>query len=100
MPVPKPRPCACCSSHLEPAQELRFLVETDNLDNPAHLSRIRRLPAVNGRPVPVCFSCQNLVQDSHWADSRPRTAYTCLLAAVGLLTMGWMVQNLVFGSRA
>ena len=50
--------CACCDGALEPAQQLRFLVETDNLDNPAYLNRIRALPSVNGKPVPVCKACQ------------------------------------------
>ena len=38
---------------LEPAQQLRFLVETDNLDNPAFLSPHPLIPAVDGKPVPV-----------------------------------------------
>lgn len=50
--------CACCDGPLEPAQQLRFLVETDNLDNPSFLNRIRSLPSVNGKPVPVCQPCQ------------------------------------------
>ena len=38
--------CQFCAQELEPAQELRFLVETDTLDDPTHLNRIRRLPVL------------------------------------------------------
>jgi hypothetical protein len=99
-PVPKPCLCACCSSHLEPAQELRFLVESDNLDNPVHLARIRRLPAINGRPVPVCKSCQTLVEAApprRAAKSNP--VRSGVIAAVGLFTVGWLVHSILFGPR-
>ena len=49
--------CAYCDGQLEPVQHLRFLVETDNLDNPTFLARIRQMPSVNGRPLPVCKAC-------------------------------------------
>jgi hypothetical protein len=54
--------CACCTSQLEPAQQLRFLVETENLDNPAFLARIRMLPSINGKPMPVCHACQTKIE--------------------------------------
>jgi hypothetical protein len=64
--------CACCEGPLEPAQQLRFLVETDTLDDPAYLARIRALPAVNGRPVPVCKACQTLLE-AHAVTPAPKT---------------------------
>jgi hypothetical protein len=100
--VPKPCLCACCSTELEPAQELRFLVESDNLDNPAHLARIRHLPAVDGRPVPVCRACQTLVESAPLPPRPLGRAYPArvgVLAAVGLFTIGWLVQSLLFGPR-
>ena len=35
--------CQFCNDPLEPAQELRYLVELQNLDDPTYLARIRRL---------------------------------------------------------
>jgi hypothetical protein len=95
-------PCLCarCSSQIEPAQELRFLVECDNLDNPVHLARIRRLPAVNGRPVPVCVACQPIVEAAPLRlVARRYPLRTGVLAAVGLFTVGWLVQSILFGPR-
>jgi hypothetical protein len=98
--VSNPRGCVCCSSQLEPAQELRFLVESDNLENPTYLARIRQLPSVNGRPVPVCKACQVLVES---VLPRPiARAYPLrsgVLAVVGLFTIGWFVQSLLFGAH-
>jgi hypothetical protein len=98
--------CACCRAEVEPAQELRFLVETANLDNPAYLAHIRRLPVVNGRPVPVCAACQRALEANALAPvvakRRPAVASpvgTGVLAVVGLLSVGWLVQNLLFGPR-
>jgi len=97
--VPNPCLCACCSSELEPAQELRFLVESDNLDNPVHLNRIRRLPNVNGRPVPVCVACQTLVESAPHQLTATRSVRfgPAVLAALGLCSVGWLVHNLLFG---
>jgi hypothetical protein len=96
--VPKPCLCACCSSQIEPAQELRFLVESANLDNPIHLARIRQLPAVGGRPVPVCKACQTLVEAAPLRlMAKPSSLRAGVLAAVGLFTVGWLVQSLLFG---
>jgi hypothetical protein len=98
--------CACCAAQLEPAQELRFLVETANLDNPRYLAFIRRLPSSKGRPVPVCSACQTVLESSAlrpvpaWrvpAQSKPLA--TGVLAVVGLLSVGWLLQNLLFGPR-
>ena len=77
--------CACCSGSLEPAQELRFLVETANLDNPSYLAHIRRLPAMRGKPIPVCTACQARIES--WplqvrsAPARPHALRTGVLAA-------------------
>src|SRR5207302_1814507 len=102
--VPESCRCACCSGQLEPAQELRFLVETANLDNPSYLSRIRRLPAIKGRPVPVCATCQARMETYPLrpcrARPKPNVIHTGVLAAIGLLSVGWLVQNVLFGPRA
>lgn len=96
----KPCLCACCSTQVEPAQELRFLVESENLDNPVHLARIRRLPAINGRPVPVCKLCQTLVEAApQRLIARTNPFRLDIVAAVGLFTVGWFVQSLLFGPR-
>ncbi len=97
------RRCACCSNQLEPAQQLRFLVETANLDDPAHLARIRRLPAVKGRPVPVCQGCQRVLEAAALKPSpmrpKPNQVRNGVLAAVGLLSVGWLLHNLLLGPR-
>jgi hypothetical protein len=95
--------CACCSDPLEPAQELRFLVETANLDNPSYLAHIRRLPAFKGRPVPVCSACQKKIEAAPHRFTLVPARVTALrngvLAAIGLLSVGWLVQNLLLGPR-
>jgi hypothetical protein len=100
--VSKPCRCACCSEPLEPAQELRFLVECDNLGDPAYLAHIRRLPSVNGRPVPVCKACQARIESSPRPvpRARPGAVRTGVLAAVGLFSVGWLLQTLLAGPRA
>lgn len=94
--------CACCSDPLEPAQELRFLVEMANLDDPVYLAHIRRLPAVNGKPLPVCAACQARIETY---PLRPTSAKrkpipAGMVAALGLLSVGWLVHNLLLGPRA
>lgn len=97
--------CACCEGQLEPAQHLRFLVETDNLDNPAYLARIRMMPSLNGRPVPVCSACQSKIAAEPRSLAkflRPRAAplslATGLLGALGVLSVG-MFLGALFNSR-
>lgn len=97
--------CACCEGQLEPAQHLRFLVETDNLDDPAYLARIRMMPSLNGRPVPVCSACQSKItaQPQSLAKFlRPRVAplslATGLLGALGVLSVG-MFLGALFNTR-
>jgi hypothetical protein len=97
--VPQPCLCACCSTQLEPVQELRFLVECANLDNPAYLARIRRLPSVKGRPVPVCKACQTRIERAPRPVARPNAIHTGVLAVVGLLSVGWLLQTLIRGTR-
>ena len=82
--------CACCDGQLEPAQQLRFLVETATLDNPVHLARIRVLPAVNGKPIPVCKACQTRIEA---APPRPpsRPLASGLLGALGALSVGLLL---------
>ena len=90
--MPKLMCCAGCDGPLEPAQQLRFLVETDNLDNPVHLARIRALPAVNGRPVPVCKACQAQLEAAPRPPAKPRRAN--LLGVLGALAVGFLVSGL------
>jgi hypothetical protein len=99
--VSKPCRCACCSGPLEPVQELRFLVESANLDDPAYLARIRTLPSVRGRPVPVCKACQARIESAPPRPiAKPNPLRTGVLAAVGLLSVGWLFQHLLLGPRA
>lgn len=88
--------CACCDGVLEPAQQLRFLVETDTLDDPAHLARIRALPSVNGRPVPVCSACQPEVEARPALLRRPRAG--SMFGLIGALSVGLLLGGL-FTSR-
>lgn len=87
-------PCRCCGGPLEPAQQLRLLVETDTLDDPAYLARIRVLPAINGRPVPVCKACQTQLEAG---TARPvaRPAAPTLLRALGALSVGLLLSGLL-----
>ena len=78
--------CACCDGQLEPAQQFRFLVETATLDNPEHLARIRVLPAVNGKPIPVCRACQTRIEAAP-----PRPLASGLLGALGALSVGLLL---------
>lgn len=93
--------CACCDGVLEPAQQLRFLVETANLDNPAYLECIRMLPSANGKPVPVCKGCQEQLED-HLAARKLRKARRAspvsLFGALGALSVGLLLGGL-FTSR-
>ena len=86
--------CACCEGPLEPAQQLRFLVETDTLDDPSYLSRIRALPAVNGRPLPVCKACQAELEATSEAGRFRRPRGSSLWGALGALSVGWLLGNL------
>jgi hypothetical protein len=84
--------CACCDGPLEPAQQLRFLVETANLDNPAYLECIRVLPNANGKPIPVCKACQTQLED-HLAARKARKGRAAPLSLFGALSLG-----LLFGA--
>ena len=91
--------CACCRGSLEPAQKLRFLVETASLDDPAYLACIRRMPADRrGRPVPVCSECQRLVESAP-RPARRRLVPPGIFAAAGILSVGWLLHTLLLGPR-
>lgn len=99
-------PCRCqfCTGPLEPAQELRFHVESQTLTNPGMLARIRRLPAAaDGRPLRVCGDCQAAIE-AHPARFRRAAAArqfrAGVLTAVGVLSAGWFLTALVGGPRA
>lgn len=88
--------CACCEGPLEPAQQLRFLVETANLDNPEYLECIRVLPNANGKPIPVCAGCQSQLED-HLAARKARkrrAAPLSLFGALGALSIGVLLGGL------
>ena len=100
--------CQFCAGKLEPAQEFRFLVETETLGDPTHLNRIRQLPAtVGGRPLRVCKSCQAAIErhpirfraavEQEHARKQIRTG---LFAAVGVLSAGWFLTMLLSTPRA
>lgn len=93
--------CACCDGTLEPAQQLRFLVETDTLDNPVHLARIRMLPVVNGKPLPVCKACQTRIESApkRVDKPKPKSPASGLLGALGALSVGLLIGSL-FNSRS
>jgi hypothetical protein len=94
--------CEFCSEKLEPAQELRFLVETATLDDPIHLNRIRMLPARHdGSPFRVCKSCHDRIETRPWlyreeerGHQRKRTQKR-MLVALGALSLGWFLGNLL-----
>jgi hypothetical protein len=93
--------CACCDGSLEPAQQLRFLVETDNLDNPTFLARIRMMPSIKGKPIPVCSACQAQIEAAPRPVAKPRAASqrkakAPLSMAVGFL--GALSVGLLLGS--
>src|SRR5437588_806113 len=89
--------CQFCNDPLEPAQELRYLVELQNLDDPTYLARIRRLPAVNGRPLRVCQPCQTHVETTPRPAPPvvPVAVAAGLLAACGLLSVGLLFFAMV-----
>lgn len=102
--------CSCqfCAGKLEPAQEFRFLVETETLDNPVHLDRIRHLPATaDGRPLRVCKACQ-AAMEAHPVRFRlaverkhfRRQLRSGVLTAVGMLSVGWLMMSLLGTPRA
>lgn len=92
--------CYCCRGPLEPVQQLRFLVETDTLNEPAHLARIRVLPSISGKPLPVCKACQPHFKAAPRPTVKPvRPAATPklprLLGALGALSVGLVLTNLL-----
>jgi hypothetical protein len=100
--------CQFCAGTLEPVQQLRFLVETDTLDDPTHLARIRGLPAAaNGKPLRVCRSCQTALE-AHPIRFRVaverahvrRQLRTGMVAAVGVLSVGWFLTTFLGSARA
>ena len=90
---------------LAPLQWIRRMTadETESLDDPAFLASIRRLPAVGGRPVPVCRTCQSAAE-AHPERFRAAVARTQLrtgvIAACGLLSLGFILSALLRGPRA
>jgi hypothetical protein len=104
--------CQICKSKLEPVQELRYLVETQCLGEPAVLNDFRQLPDVNGHPLRVCKSCQQTIEadrvgfrkavDEAQAKSRrqQRQRQSGVIAAFGVLAVGWFFASLLGTPRA
>lgn len=90
--------CSSCRGPLEPAQQLRFLVETDNLDNPAYLARIRTLPSKDGRPLPFCKACQTDLEANPRPLTKPNLARSGLIGALGAVSVALLLGGL-FTSR-
>ena len=89
--------CQFCSEPLAPAQEFRFLVESDAGTDPSLLARIRHLPAGRGgKPLRVCGACQRSIE-AHPVRFRlaieqaaaRRQVRAAMLTAAGLLSAGW-----------
>ena len=100
--------CQFCAGTLEPAQEFRFLVESETLDDPVHLNRIRQLPATaGGKPLRVCKSCQAAMArypeqfrsavDKAYARQQFRAG---MFAAVGILSASWFLSMVLGTARA
>lgn len=100
--------CRFCAGTLEPAQELRYLVETYTLDDPTHLARIRHLPAdATGAPLRVCEACQRALEvppvRPRLAGHRPVDPHPVrggMLTAFGVLSAGWFLSAVLTGPRA
>jgi hypothetical protein len=91
-----------CDDKLEPAQHLRYLVETESLGEPAYLASIRRLPSVGGRPLPVCGRCQRSIAANpvrFRAAVERRQLRAGVLTACGLLSVGLILSALLRGPR-
>lgn len=93
MSHPCPRTCACCGAPLEPVQQFRFLFETD-ADGPSAPPALRHLPRANGRPVPVCATCQDHAARPR-REARPAPA-TGVRLAVGVLSVAVLVNFFLF----
>ncbi|WP_439622726.1 hypothetical protein [Gemmata sp.] len=89
-----PRACACCGAPLEPVQQFRFIFETD-ADGPTTLPELRHLPRANGRPVPVCASCQARAKAAPHRPPAP-AARTGVRTAVGVLSFAVIVNFFLF----
>ena len=75
---------------------LRFLVESDNLDNPSFLARIRMMPSVRGKPVPVCSSCQAKIEAAPRRVAKPQAAPVSLvLGFLGVLSVSVLLGSLL-----
>lgn len=99
--------CQFCAEPLTPAQELRFLVESDAGTDPAYLARIRHLPATrDGKPLRVCDGCQRAIErhplrfrlaaERAAAQQQLRAG---MLAAAGLLSAGWLFGLILGGPK-
>src|SRR5262249_23320802 len=82
--------CQLCQETLEPVQELRYLVEMQDVQAP-----LRQLPAVNGKPLRVCKACQGRIDAdpvgfraavAEAVKAFRRRQRTGLLAAIGVCT--------------
>lgn len=91
--------CQFCRSDLDPAQQFRYLVEAQTVNDPVMMAAIRRLPHAHGRPLRCCRGCQSAIERKEIVvrnlPSRARTAgmlgrhylvLTAIAVGVGVLT--------------
>jgi hypothetical protein len=55
-------PCQFCRGELDLAQQFRYLVEAQTVDDPVMMAAIRRLPHAHGRPLRCCRGCQTAIE--------------------------------------
>src|SRR4051794_2463013 len=55
-------PCQFCRTDLDLAQQFRYLVEAQTVNDPVMMTAIRRLPHAHGRPLRCCRGCQAAIE--------------------------------------
>src|SRR4051812_36207876 len=101
LPVAVTLECQLCYRELDPAQALRFLVETENLTSPAYLDHIRHLPSVRGRPLCVCKHCQAKLEARPRVQRKAPTPAgrpqfrSAVLTMIGFFAFGWVFTAVV-----
>jgi hypothetical protein len=88
--------CQFCRAEMDLAQQFRYLVETQTVNNPVMLAAIRSLPHAGGRPLRVCKPCQTDIESErvtvHDLNARARRMAArgsqVLLLAVAVVGLG------------
>jgi hypothetical protein len=92
------RYCEFCGERLDWVQEFQFLVEAQNLDEPAVLERIRQLPDASGVPLLICKACQASVKDNEREieeEALRDQGYQMRLYRVSFIAL-WVIVLIVF----